>query len=347
MKRIIGLLIWGLSGAALAQVQAGYVSGQVLTAGSLNFTFNQAAAVSNGTLTNPTITGGSITGLASPLSVASGGTSTNAAGGTALDNITGFVSTGFLTRTGAGAYAFQSATNGITLGNLAQAGANTVLANATGGTANVTAFAVPSCSTSASALNWTSGTGLTCNTAVNAAQLGGATFAAPGAIGSGTPGTGAFTALSATGAFTPSQTSGIVGTTTNNNANAGSFGEYQTASPAAVNMTSGTAITIASISLTAGDWDVSGVVSIAMPAGVTLVRALVSISTTNNTLGAFQTTSDSGGISTGGVDTVARDTPMVRISVASTTTVYLVSLEAQSGAGQVTGTGFIRARRVR
>ena len=146
------------------------------------------------------ITGGTITGLSSPMPVASGGTNSASASGTALDNITGFASTGFLTRTGAGTYAFQSLTNGITLGNLAQAAANTVLANATGVTANVTAFTMPSCSTSSSALGWTSGSGFACNGSINAATLGGATFASPGPIGSTTPGTGAFTALSSTGA---------------------------------------------------------------------------------------------------------------------------------------------------
>lgn len=137
-----------------------------------------------------------------PIAVTSGGIGTGTAGGTALDNITAFASTGFLTRTGSNTYSFQSLTNGITLGNLAQAAANTILANVTGSTANVTAFAVPSCSTSASALNWTTNTGLTCNTAINAAQLGGATFAAPGPIGSTTASTGAFTALSASGSVT-------------------------------------------------------------------------------------------------------------------------------------------------
>lgn len=114
------------------------------------------------TITSPTITGGTITGLSGPLPIASGGTNASSASGTTLDNITGFSSTGFLTRTGAGAYAFQSLTNGITLGNLTQQAANTVLANATGSTANVAAFAMPSCSTSSSALQWTSGTGFTC-----------------------------------------------------------------------------------------------------------------------------------------------------------------------------------------
>lgn len=148
------------------------------------------------------ITGGSISGISPPIPVASGGTNAASASGTALDNITGFASTGFLTRTGAGAYSFQSLTNGVTLGNLAQQAANTVLANATGSTANVTAFAMPSCSTSSSALNWTSGTGFTCNTSVNAATLGGATFAAPGTIGGTTPGAATFTALTANSSFT-------------------------------------------------------------------------------------------------------------------------------------------------
>jgi hypothetical protein len=47
---------------------------------------------------------------------------------------------------------------------------------------------------------------------LNASSLNGATFAAPGAIGSGTPGTGAFTTLSATGALTVARgtiTSGV------------------------------------------------------------------------------------------------------------------------------------------
>jgi hypothetical protein len=61
---------------------------------------------------------------------------------------------------------------------------------------------------------------------LNASSLGGATFASPGSIGNTTPGTGAFTTLSSTGTFTPSQTNGIVGTTTNNNANAGAVGEF-------------------------------------------------------------------------------------------------------------------------
>lgn len=71
------------------------------------------------------------------LPIANGGTNASSASGTALDNITGFSGTGFLTRTGAGTYAFQSTTNGITNANLAQAADGTIKSNISGGTANV------------------------------------------------------------------------------------------------------------------------------------------------------------------------------------------------------------------
>lgn len=84
----------------------------------------------------------------------------------------------------------------VPLSGLATQAANTVLGNGTASTAAPTALAVPSCSAATNALLWTSATGFACNAAVNAATLGGATFAAPGAIGGTTPSTGAFTTLS-------------------------------------------------------------------------------------------------------------------------------------------------------
>lgn len=122
----------------------------------------------NGTLSNShvAITGGSISGISPPIPVASGGTNSATASGTALDNITGFTSTGFLTRTGAGTYAFQSLTNGITLGNLAQQPANTLLGNATGSSANVTAVTVTGCNGAAQALQWTNASGFGCNSGI-------------------------------------------------------------------------------------------------------------------------------------------------------------------------------------
>lgn len=57
---------------------------------------------------------------------------------------------------------------------LASQSANTVVANVTGSAASPTAFAMPSCSSSSSALQWTTGTGFTCY--ANSASLTGATF---------------------------------------------------------------------------------------------------------------------------------------------------------------------------
>lgn len=151
------------------------------------------------------------------LPVANGGTNAGSASGTAIDNISGFAATGFLTRTGAGAYAFQSTTNGVTLGNITQIGTNTVLGNSTAGTANVSALAVGGCSSASSALIWTTNTGFGCNTAIAASTvtnftgttsltnnggagtltwpLAGATLTIP--TGGGTLGSAAFTASTA------------------------------------------------------------------------------------------------------------------------------------------------------
>ena len=155
----------------------------------------------------PLVSGGSSANPSfSALAVAGGGTGATSASGTALDNITGFSSTGFLTRTGAGTYAFQSLTNGIAYSNLAQAAANTVLANATGSTANVAALAVPSCSATGNALQWTSGTGFTCATGL--APLASPTFTGTPAAPTATAGTS--TTQIATTAFVATATAGVL-----------------------------------------------------------------------------------------------------------------------------------------
>jgi hypothetical protein len=107
-----------------------------------------------------------------------------------------------------------------------------------------------------------------------------ALFASPPAIGGTAPAAGAFTTLSATSTITPSQTAGIVGTTTNNSANAGSVGEeiesvISSASPVALSTT--IVNTITTIALSAGDWDVGGEVWINIgTGGATLMQGAVS-----------------------------------------------------------------------
>lgn len=344
-KMLIGVLAALLSFSALATTltpvqllnPSGSTSGQ--------------AILSTGASSAPAWGNVSAAALTGVVPVVNGGTNASSASGTALDNITGFSGTGFLTRTGAGTYAFQSATNGITLGNLAQSAANTVLANATGSTANVAAFSMPSCSTSASALNWTSGTGFACNSSVNAATLGGATFAAPGAIGSTTASTGRFTTLQATSAITPSSTAGIVGTATNDSANAGSVGELISSNilvGSSVSLSSGVVANVTSISLTAGNWMVWGNV-VTNPAGTTTTQSVgCGISTTT---AAFPTAPGGGAeqilpITGAASQNMALSCGQTNLKLAGTTTVFLVA-QVYFGVSTMGGYGFIGAIRIR
>lgn len=103
----------------------------------------------------------------------------------------------------------------VSLSGLSSIAANTVVGNATASSASPTAVAMPSCSGATNALEWTSGTGFVCNSAINAATLGGATFAAPGNIGTTTRGNAFFVNLgvgvTSTGAPLDVETSGAVG----------------------------------------------------------------------------------------------------------------------------------------
>lgn len=170
-------------------------------------------------------------------------------------------------------------------------------------------------------------------------------LASPPTIGTTAPAAGKFTTLQATGTITPSSTAGIVGTTTSDNAQAGSVGEYVTASATTVAITTGASTNITSISLTAGDWDVTGVMQVT-PAGSTIVGGEnVSISTISAAGGGLGATAFNGSTkSAGSADIIP--TPVVRLSLSSTTTVYLVANVSYS-TSTLTVSGLIRARRVR
>ncbi|CAG4900916.1 hypothetical protein [Paraburkholderia saeva] len=168
-------------------------------------------------------------------------------------------------------------------------------------------------------------------------------------------GTGVGTALGATvtgsggivlGTAPTITTPNITGVATNSNAAAGSVGEFVTATGTAVPLTGSVAATITSISLTAGDWDVSGNIYYT-PAGTTVVSQTAGgINTTAATLPAipFYTLSPSVNNVAGNAPSAV--TPTTRISIASTTTVYLVGFAAFS-VSTCTATGYIAARRRR
>jgi hypothetical protein len=164
-------------------------------------------------------------------------------------------------------------------------------------------------------------------------------------VGGTTPAAGHFTTVSATGAITPSSTNGIVGTTTNDSANAGSIGEYVTNTGTAVSLTTSTATNITSVSLTAGDWDVSGAVTFNPASGTILTIQAGGISTTSAAFGGIgsTTTLDFTAQATQGS---TFPTPVERISLASTTTVFLVA-EGVFSVSTCTASALIRARRVR
>jgi hypothetical protein len=60
---------------------------------------------------------------------------------------------------------------------------NAVLGNTTGVLVSPSALTLPSCSLTSSALSWANNVGFGCNSAINATQLGGFTWAAPGPMG--------------------------------------------------------------------------------------------------------------------------------------------------------------------
>lgn len=138
------------------------------------------------------------------------------------------------------------------------------------------------------------------------------------------------------------------GTATNDSAAAGDIGEVITAQTligTPVSLTTATVADIASISLTAGDWDVNGAVDFILT-GATTTDWTLGISATTATLGAQDTYSKAPIVLTVHTDNYADVTPTVRISLAATTTIYLVASAAFS-AGTVDAAGRITARRMR
>lgn len=143
-------------------------------------------------------------------------------------------------------------------------------------------------------------------------------------------------------------TNSIVGTTTNNNAVAGNIGEYvesNVVSGSAVSLTNATSTNITSISLTAGDWDVEGIVNYEMT-GATTTNFSSGSSSTSATLGGENTFTYTPLSTAGFTDQLGNVIPTRRFSLSGTTTIYLVG-QATFSVGSVDGYGMLRARRVR
>ena len=140
-------------------------------------------------------------------------------------------------------------------------------------------------------------------------------------------------------------TSGIIGTTTNNSAAAGSVGEFQQVNVvvgSAVSLTTNTAANVATLSLTAGDWDVWG--NIGFDCAGTCTTMIGWISSTSATLPALSLQTRYLGFSVVAEDFVFPVT-QIRISNSGTANVYLSCRGAFTGA--TGGFGNIYARRRR
>lgn len=153
------------------------------------------------------------------------------------------------------------------------------------------------------------------------------------------------------GRIIPSSTQGIRGTTTNDNANAASIGEVISstiATGSSVSLSTGTTSNVTSISLTAGDWDCTGAVDFTFGATTNYTNLVGGISTTSATLGGQDANFDFE--TPGAVPTATADStfvvPVVRESLASTTTVFLVT-QATFTVSTLKAYGTIRCRRMR
>ena len=169
-----------------------------------------------------------------------------------------------------------------------------------------------------------------------------------GIAASGIISTGASASLNS---LTFSTTSGIIGTTTNDSAAAGSVGELVSSvvlfggSP--VSLSSGVDIDLTSISLTAGDWDVWGNATFYTGGGTTVVYEQVWLSATSATgPNAALLTSWYFSAAGSAIGTNGGAAPSQRFSLSTTTTIY-ISMNASFAVGTLQAVGGIYARRRR
>lgn len=126
------------------------------------------------------------------------------------------------------------------------------------------------------------------------------------------------------------------------NAATGAVGEYQFNTGTSVTLTTNVNANLAQLSLTAGDWDITGVGQF-VGGNATLIK--LGIHTTSAAFGAFNTfvqvAANFPASSTSNINGPAS----YRLSVSATTTVYLVAMSTFSATQ--TAQGFLAARRVR
>ncbi len=145
----------------------------------------------------------------------------------------------------------------------------------------------------------------------------------------------------------------LAGTATNDSAGAGNVGELKfstISSGSPVSLTNTTSANITSISLTPGDWDVSGSAVFTGNSSTTVTVLACSMGTTTGTLnqnpGQFSQQGYSNFALFGASAAVTCDFGPYRVSLSATTTYYMVAL-ADFTTSTAAVFGHFRARRVR
>lgn len=215
-------------------------------------------------------------------------------------------------------------------------GVSGILPIANGGTGNATGLAA-----SATQLA-TARTFQTNLASTSAASFNGTASVTPGVTGTlaiGNGGTGATTAAAARTSLGVLASAGVVDAS---NAAAGVVGEVLSATATTVSLSNGVATNVVSLALTAGDWDLSGAVSV-RPTSATIAQIISGASTTSATNPVFPNR-----IVDNGSFTFVQEyaIPSQRFNITATTTVYLVT-SAGFPSGTVTADGYLLARRRR
>ena len=142
-------------------------------------------------------------------------------------------------------------------------------------------------------------------------------------------------------------TPNIIGTSTNNSAAAGSVGEVITAT-ATQALSSGSVVNVTSITLTAGDWDLSGMLRYSTAGATTTTDVTSAIATANNVVSGGSLVdffAQTRVTSTTDFATTHTFAP-TRISISGNTTYYL-NCQGTFATSTASAIGRIRARRMR
>jgi hypothetical protein len=139
----------------------------------------------------------------------------------------------------------------------------------------------------------------------------------------------------------------LYGTTTNDDADPGQIGEViDSGNVSGIAIPTGTATNVASINLTAGDWEVYGYVGLLLAAATSVNAIIGSSSPVSATLGNESFVHFTAALVPGAGNAWQYAIPTVRYSLAAPATIWLVELVAYTSTAP-TARGRISARRMR